>query len=59
MLTGIGFTMALFIAEPAFDNGVLTSVKLAILAARPIRAPRVYSPWPPDTPPVRRSYVMM
>ncbi|MFG1392363.1 Na+/H+ antiporter NhaA [Xanthobacter agilis] len=33
MLTGIGFTMALFIAEMAFDDGLLTSAKLGILAA--------------------------
>ncbi|MFG1244412.1 Na+/H+ antiporter NhaA [Xanthobacter versatilis] len=33
MLTGIGFTMALFIAEMAFSGGLLTSAKLGILAA--------------------------
>lgn len=33
MLTGIGFTMALFIAEMAFDGVLLTSAKLGILAA--------------------------
>jgi NhaA family Na+:H+ antiporter len=33
LLTGIGFTMALFIAELAFAAGLLNSVKLAILAA--------------------------
>lgn len=32
-LTGIGFTMALFIAELAFDPGLLNSAKLAILTS--------------------------
>jgi NhaA family Na+:H+ antiporter len=32
-LTGIGFTMAVFIAELAFDESVLNSAKLGILAA--------------------------
>lgn len=38
MLTGIGFTMALFIAEMAFDGGLLTSAKLGILAASVVSA---------------------
>ena len=33
LLTGIGFTMALFIAELAFDASLLASAKLGILAA--------------------------
>jgi NhaA family Na+:H+ antiporter len=33
ILTGIGFTMALFIAELAFDSNLLTSAKLGILGA--------------------------
>lgn len=33
LLTGIGFTMALFIAELAFDPALLVSAKLGILAA--------------------------
>lgn len=33
LLTGIGFTMALFIAELAFDPAVLASVKLGIMGA--------------------------
>ncbi|MEQ1954995.1 Na+/H+ antiporter NhaA [Mesorhizobium sp. CN2-181] len=33
LLTGIGFTMALFIAELAFEPSLLTSAKLGILAA--------------------------
>ncbi|WP_454916812.1 Na+/H+ antiporter NhaA [Xanthobacter sediminis] len=38
MLTGIGFTMALFIAEMAFDDGLLSSAKLGILAASAVSA---------------------
>lgn len=38
MLTGIGFTMALFIAEMAFEGGLLTSAKLGILAASVVSA---------------------
>lgn len=38
MLTGIGFTMALFIAEMAFDGGLLASAKLAILAVSVVSA---------------------
>lgn len=33
VLAGIGFTMALFIAELAFDAGLLNSIKLGVLAA--------------------------
>jgi NhaA family Na+:H+ antiporter len=33
LLTGIGFTMALFIAELAFDGSLLNSAKLGILGA--------------------------
>jgi NhaA family Na+:H+ antiporter len=33
LLTGIGFTMALFIAELAFGPGLLNSAKLGILAS--------------------------
>jgi NhaA family Na+:H+ antiporter len=33
LLTGIGFTMALFIAELAFDSALLGSVKLGIMGA--------------------------
>lgn len=38
LLTGIGFTMALFIAELAFDPGLLNSAKLGILAASVVSA---------------------
>lgn len=38
LLTGIGFTMALFIAELAFDSGLLNSAKLGILAASVVSA---------------------
>lgn len=37
-LTGIGFTMALFIAELAFDEALLDSVKLGVLGASVISA---------------------
>ncbi len=40
MLTGIGFTMALFIADLAFRRDVIPSVKLGVLAA-----PRFCRPW--------------
>mgnify|MGYP003577905260 CR=1 FL=1 len=33
MLTGIGFTMALFIAELAFDPALVSSVNLGIMGA--------------------------
>jgi NhaA family Na+:H+ antiporter len=38
LLTGIGFTMALFIAELAFDAELLNSVKLSVLGASVISA---------------------
>lgn len=38
LLTGIGFTMALFIAEFAFDPALLGSVKLGVLGASVISA---------------------
>lgn len=38
LLTGIGFTMALFIAELAFDAALLNSVKLGVLGASVISA---------------------
>lgn len=37
-LTGIGFTMAVFIAELAFDDALLSSAKLGILAASAVAA---------------------
>jgi NhaA family Na+:H+ antiporter len=37
-LTGIGFTMAVFIAELAFDDALLNSAKLGILAASVVAA---------------------
>jgi NhaA family Na+:H+ antiporter len=38
LLTGIGFTMALFIAELAFDSALLNSVKLGVMVASVISA---------------------
>jgi NhaA family Na+:H+ antiporter len=38
LLTGIGFTMALFIAEMAFDSSLLNSAKLGILSASVVSA---------------------
>ncbi|MGY2916058.1 Na+/H+ antiporter NhaA [Bradyrhizobium sp. USDA 3262] len=38
LLTGIGFTMALFIAELAFDSVLLNSVKLGVMVASVISA---------------------
>jgi Na+:H+ antiporter, NhaA family len=38
LLTGIGFTMALFIAELAFDAALLNSVKLGVLGASVVSA---------------------
>ncbi|MDI4664110.1 MAG: Na+/H+ antiporter NhaA [Xanthobacteraceae bacterium] len=38
LLTGIGFTMALFIAELGFDAALLNSVKLGVLGASAISA---------------------
>ena len=38
LLTGIGFTMALFIADLAFDAELLNSVKLGVLGASAISA---------------------
>lgn len=38
LLTGIGFTMALFIAELAFEPALLNSVKLGVLGASVISA---------------------
>ncbi len=38
MLTGIGFTMALFIADLAFRRDVIPSVKLGVLAASVLSA---------------------
>lgn len=38
LLTGIGFTMALFIADLAFGSGLLNSVKLGVLGASVIAA---------------------
>lgn len=38
LLTGIGFTMALFIAELAFDSVLLDSVKLGVMGASVISA---------------------
>ncbi|HEX5103863.1 MAG TPA: Na+/H+ antiporter NhaA [Pirellulaceae bacterium] len=38
LLTGIGFTMALFIAELAFDASLLDSVKLGVMGASVISA---------------------
>jgi NhaA family Na+:H+ antiporter len=38
LLTGIGFTMALFIAELAFDSSLLSSAKLGILGASIVSA---------------------
>jgi NhaA family Na+:H+ antiporter len=38
LLAGIGFTMALFIAELAFDSTLLNSVKLSVLGASVISA---------------------
>lgn len=38
LLTGIGFTMALFIAELAFDSALLNSVKLGVMIASVISA---------------------
>lgn len=38
LLTGIGFTMALFIADLAFDAGLINSAKLGILAASAVAA---------------------
>jgi NhaA family Na+:H+ antiporter len=38
LLTGIGFTMALFIAELAFDSTLLNSVKLGVMMASVISA---------------------
>jgi Na+:H+ antiporter, NhaA family len=38
MLTGIGFTMALLIAELAFDSSLMTSAKLGILSASIVSA---------------------
>jgi NhaA family Na+:H+ antiporter len=37
-LTGIGFTMAVFIAELAFDDAMLNSAKIGILAASVVAA---------------------
>jgi Na+/H+ antiporter NhaA len=37
-LTGIGFTMAIFIADLAFDDALLSSAKLGILAASVVAA---------------------
>jgi NhaA family Na+:H+ antiporter len=33
LLAGIGFTMALFIADLAFDNALINAAKLGILSA--------------------------
>lgn len=38
LLTGVGFTMALFIAELAFDSALLNSVKLGVMVASVISA---------------------
>jgi Na+:H+ antiporter, NhaA family len=38
LLTGIGFTMALFIAELAFEPALLDSVKLGVMGASVISA---------------------
>jgi NhaA family Na+:H+ antiporter len=38
LLTGIGFTMALFIAELAFDPALLDSIKLGIMSASVVSA---------------------
>jgi NhaA family Na+:H+ antiporter len=38
LLTGIGFTMALFIAELAFDSSLISSAKLGILSASVVSA---------------------
>jgi Na+:H+ antiporter, NhaA family len=38
MMTGIGFTMSLFIADLAFDPALLASAKLGILAASLVSA---------------------
>jgi NhaA family Na+:H+ antiporter len=38
LLTGIGFTMAIFIGQAAFDPALLDSVKLGILAASTVSA---------------------
>ena len=44
-LTGIGFTMALFIAELAFDPILLNSVKLGVMVASVIRPRQACSLW--------------
>src|SRR6476659_3562929 len=38
LLTGIGFTMALFIAELAFDSVLLDSIKLGVMGASVVSA---------------------
>jgi NhaA family Na+:H+ antiporter len=38
LLTGIGFTMSLFIADLAYDPAVLNAAKIGILAASTVSA---------------------